>query len=42
MSPKTSPKEEAVWERFRQALVKIQQNPNQSIGTFIEKFFKNK
>jgi len=42
MSPKTSPKEEAVWERFRQAMVKIQQNPNQSIGTFIEKLAEEK
>ena len=42
MSPKTSPKEDAVWERFGQAMVKIQQNENQSIGTFIEKLAEEK
>lgn len=42
MSPKMTPKEEAVWAKFRGAMNDIMANPNQSIGTRIEQLAEEK
>ncbi|MFX1477722.1 MAG: long-chain-acyl-CoA synthetase [Promethearchaeota archaeon] len=42
MSPKMTPKEEAVWARFRDVMNDLMANPNQSIGTRIEQLAKQK
>ncbi|MFX1490379.1 MAG: long-chain-acyl-CoA synthetase [Promethearchaeota archaeon] len=42
MSPKMTPKEEAVWARFRDVMNDLMANPNQSIGTRIEQLAEQK
>ena len=42
MSPKMTPKEQAVWDKFRGAMNDIMANPNQSIGTRIEQIAEEK
>lgn len=42
MSPKMTPKEAAVWDRFRAAMNDIMANENQSIGTRIEQLAEEK
>ena len=42
MSPKMTPKEEAVWDVFRDVMNSLMVNPNQSIGTRIEQLAEEK
>ena len=42
MSPKTTPKEDKVWDKFRQFMTECQGNPNQGIGTLIEQLAEKK
>ncbi|MFW9866748.1 MAG: long-chain-acyl-CoA synthetase [Candidatus Thorarchaeota archaeon] len=42
MSPKMTPKEEAVWARFRDVMNDLMANPNQSIGTRTEQLAEQK
>ena len=42
MSPKMTPKEDAVWDRFRLTMSKVQENPNQGIGTRIQQVAEEK
>ena len=42
MSPNVSENEKAVYDRFLHAMLKVQENPNQSIGTRIEQLVEEK
>ena len=42
MSPKMNPKEEAIYDRFQKLMLKVQENPNQSLGTRVEQLAEEK
>jgi acyl-CoA synthetase (AMP-forming)/AMP-acid ligase II len=42
MSPNYTQKETEVYDRFQQAMLRIQQNPNQGLGTLVENLAKQK
>jgi len=42
MSPKYTPKEAEVYERFQQGMMNLQKNPNQSLGSFVEQLAETK
>ncbi|MFW9939526.1 MAG: long-chain-acyl-CoA synthetase [Candidatus Thorarchaeota archaeon] len=42
MSPNYTEKEAMVYKRFGQAMLSVQQNPNQGLGTFVENLAKEK
>ena len=42
MSPKCTPKEAAVWDSFNNFMTKLQEDPNQGIGTRVEQLAEEK